>query len=112
MLSKKLRLNKSWEYRKVFALGKSYVSHLMVIYIWKDLPEKELRIGFITSKKIGNSVRRNRAKRLMREAARRNLDRITDPCRIICIARPPINKATLGDVEKALQYLWKKGGIL
>ena len=39
-----------------------------------DEPEK--RVAFVAGKRLGGAVVRNRAKRLMREALRRNIDKI------------------------------------
>ena len=49
--------------------GKSKVSRFMVI-IYKKNGLKYSRLAYVSSKKVGNSVRRNRSRRLMREAYR------------------------------------------
>jgi len=112
MLERKFRLNKKQEYKKVFAQGSRYVSRLVVVYIVKGKAVEQSQIGFIASKKVGNAVKRNRSKRLMREVARQKMPSFNRPCFMVCIARSAMTRASFHDVHKSLCYLWKKGGIL
>ncbi|WP_368293456.1 ribonuclease P protein component [Dehalobacter sp. TBBPA1] len=108
MLLKSYRLKKKTDFQSVFTNGKSYASRQVVIYIFRGHNKK---FGFIASKKVGNAVKRNRAKRLMREAVRLNIDGLKMDCEMILIARAAINKATLQEVEKSVLYIWRKAGI-
>jgi ribonuclease P protein component len=70
-----------------------------------SLPERspELRrAGFIASKRIGNAVHRNRAKRLLREAFRLNQDALPKSCDLVLIARRSINQASLSEIQSRL----------
>ena len=61
------RLKKEKDFNKVFKEGKRLFSEsLTLVY----LPSKELKVGFAVSKKHGESVKRNRIKRLVRESFR------------------------------------------
>jgi len=60
-------LTKKSEFHKVYEHGAKQVGRLLVVYL---LPADDMARGVVASKKIGNAVKRNRAKRLLREAFR------------------------------------------
>jgi len=60
------------------------------------------RAGFIASKRVGGSVERNRARRLLREAFRNNQDMLPPSCDILLIASKPILE--LSGAELAAVY--------
>jgi ribonuclease P protein component len=62
-------LKKSGEFRLLFKKGHSRVTHGFVCYFLEH-NEQLNRLGIVASKKVGNAVERNRAKRIIREAFR------------------------------------------
>jgi len=69
-------------------------------------PEEHGRVAYVASRKVGPAVRRNRAKRLLREAFRATPDGVRDRARWrIWIARTPCSVATLGDVSAEMGRL-------
>jgi ribonuclease P protein component len=104
MLQRNLRLRQKSLYRQVFAQGRSFSGKYVVIYV----SEGPSKFGFIASKKVGNAVTRNRAKRLMREVIRHHLQEFKDNVQIICIARASIKGVSYSQVENSfLQTLLK-----
>lgn len=59
-------LKKNYEFKKVLSCGKYYGGEQIEIFIQKNDKEVNL-LGIAVSKKVGNSVSRNRIKRLLRE---------------------------------------------
>ena len=71
-LPKQNRLRARAEFQKVYAEGQRYNGRLMAAFLRKnDLPEHRLGVTAST-KAIGKSVDRNRARRLLREVFRRS----------------------------------------
>ena len=68
-LTKEQRLCKNHEYQLVYRRGKSYVNRRVVLYVLPRSPKQPTRIGFVTGKKIGCAVERNRCRRLMKSIA-------------------------------------------
>ncbi|KGP76409.1 ribonuclease P [Desulfosporosinus sp. Tol-M] len=108
MLKRKFRLRKKSSIQEVFLEGKNYSTKHVAIYILKG-PK---RFGFIASKKVGNSVQRNRAKRLMREVIRLHLPEIRNDIQIILIARARIKGVSYWEVEKSMMNMLKKANAL
>ena len=71
-LPKRCRLRARAEFQKVYAEGQRYDGRLMAAFLRKnELPEHRLGVTAST-KAIGKSVDRNRARRLLREVFRRS----------------------------------------
>jgi ribonuclease P protein component len=58
------------------------------------------RLGITASRRIGNAVARNRAKRLVREAFRRTLARFPMGLDLVVIVKKPLGDLRLADVLK------------
>ncbi|HVJ49109.1 ribonuclease P protein component [Desulfitobacterium sp.] len=108
MLARNLRLRHKKDYKTVFAQGKSFSNRYVVFYIM----EGTSKYGFIASKKVGNAVQRNRAKRLMREVIRRNLSQLKPNLEIICIARANLKGVSYGEVENSCLNTLKKARVI
>ena len=95
------------EFDAVYRLGNSSGSKYVVLLYRKNRLDYS-RISFLASKKVGNSVKRNRARRLMKEAFRLSGAVISPGYDIVVIARQPIIDAGVRDVMHSLMNALKK----
>ena len=110
MLKKEI-LRKNGDFSSIYKKGKSVGDSFVVIFYRKNhLPYS--RIAFLASKKVGNSVTRNRARRLMKESYRQINERIATGYDIIFIARKTIINSKCADVKKSIEAAAKRAGIL
>jgi ribonuclease P protein component len=123
--TKGMRLRRPQDFRHVWSTGRSWVYSLFVLW---SAPNAlgYTRIGITASRKVGNAVARNRARRLLREAARLCYPHITGGWDLVLVARSCLVQAktpqVLASLEKALKRadLWEHdsgrqppvGGIL
>lgn len=108
MLKRKFRLRSKSGFQAIFENGENYSVKHVAIYILKG-PKK---FGFIASKKVGNSVQRNRARRLMREVVRLHMSEIRNDIQIIFIARVRIRGVSYMEVEKSMINMLKRANAL
>ena len=96
--TKKERLLKRKEFQRVFDKGKAYGNDQVKIYaLLNDDPIS--RLGLVVGRKFGNSPKRNRFKRIFREAYRLNKSLLSKGVDIIIIPRPGLTDLSLRAVE-------------
>lgn len=69
-------------------------------------------MGYLASKKVGNSVKRNRARRLMKESFRQLEKDLIEGRDYIVIARNTIGNTSMQEVKKSMYSAFKKSGLL
>jgi ribonuclease P protein component len=73
-------------------------AHFVFLLYARDETDRPARLGIVASRKIGNAVVRNRAKRLVREAFRSSPDLFSPGTDVVVIVRRPLEKSKLSDV--------------
>jgi ribonuclease P protein component len=95
---------------RVRRMGKSYAHPLLVLVVHPN-ELGETRAAVTAGKSLGNAVRRNRAKRLLREAVRPLLPQIPLGWDIVLVARRPLEEAAAPKAQQALLSLLKRAHL-
>ena len=95
-------LRKSRQFKRVIESGSREILETITTY---RLPNQtaETRIGISVSKKAGGSVERNRIKRRIREAVRKNASFLPRGEDIVIVARRNIVGADYGEIERDIR---------
>lgn len=92
-------LRKSRDFRKVIEGGNKAVLETITIF---TLPNREgkIRLGVSVSRKSGGSVKRNRIKRRIKEAVRKNSHRLPQSVDMVVMARKGAGDASFHELER------------
>jgi ribonuclease P protein component len=106
------RLARSSEFLRVKTDGRVQRGALLILGAL-DVPEAAgFRAGFVTSKRVGGSVVRNRVRRRLREIVRHHQQTLRDDVWMVLIARPPAARASYAALEDEWLRLAKRALIL
>lgn len=110
-MQKKEVLRGQRTFNNIYKRGKSVGDRYVVVFYKKsNLPYN--RIAFLASKKVGNAVARNRARRLMKESVRLMDDFKFNGYDLIFIARNTINNRKYADVKKSIEAAIRKTAMM
>ena len=116
---KNVAIKENHLYNKAYKRGKRSAGKYAAVYVLRDLkahrvmlenPEKKYlnRLGIAVSKKIGNAVKRNRAKRIIRAAYRAIEAELSTGQLVVISARSTICGVKSTDVERELREAFKR----
>lgn len=104
-------LRRDKDFSALYKRGKSFPDRYLVI-ICKKNGLSYNRTAFLASKKVGNSVQRNRAKRLIKEGVRLINPLLKKGYDIVFIARKSINGRKFNEVNKSLLKALGRSGLI
>ena len=99
------------DFNKLYNKGNSAGSKYVVLLVLNNGLTYN-RKAFVASKKVGNSVKRHRAVRLMRESYRLLEPKFKTGYDLLFIARNTINDTKCADVKKSIEAAAKRVNIL
>lgn len=86
--------------------------HPLAVLLVTENGLEDTEYGFIASRRVGNAVVRNRAKRRMRECVRHRLGDIESGWDCLFIARPRICQASSAELAAAVAQLLERASLL
>ncbi|HHT9124323.1 MAG TPA: ribonuclease P protein component [Candidatus Brocadiia bacterium] len=98
------RLLKRKEFQSVFDEGRTFRNNELLVYALPNGMNKS-RLGLVVGKKVGNAVRRNRVKRILREAFRLNKGLLGVGVDLVLIPRPGLTSPALSTIEDGFKRL-------
>ena len=104
------RLRHTGDVRQVYREGRSW-THPLLVLVARPNGLDLSRVGVTASRKLGSAVARNRAKRLLREAARHVYPEFGTGWDVMLVARKKILETTEPQVEEALAALVKRAKL-
>lgn len=105
---KTLNLNK--DFRRLYGRGRSYIHPALVTYVLKNRAGC-CRIGITASKKIGNAVKRNRARRVITAAWRQNLPNVDNRYDLVFVARTRATQIKSTEMERVMRSHLQAAGL-
>lgn len=96
--SRRLRLSR--DFARVRAEGRTVRGTLLMLGSLPAVEAAAFRVGFVTSKRLGGAVVRNRVRRRLREIVRRHQGSLPSGIWLVVIARPAAARADFAALER------------
>ena len=104
------RLCKSAEINEAYDQGRKFVGRHVVVFL-RSGSGAALRLGVVSSRKVGGAVERVRARRRLREAYRRLRPTLQAGCDVVLVARASAVTASWMELEEDLRRQLRRAGI-
>jgi ribonuclease P protein component len=108
-----MKLTATWQFRKVYGGGDKLVCESAVVFYYRNPEESDgPRFGVVASRRVGSAVERNRAKRLLREAAHSLAGKLNHPdIWIVLVAKSNIKGRTSSEVVDDIGRAMEVAGL-
>ena len=106
------RLASAAEFHAVKSDGLSCHGRFMVLSVLKNSPSMQTKVGFITSRRVGGAVVRNRVRRRFREIVRLARPDLQPSLWLVLVARKSASEASFQSLQREWLQLAHKASIL
>jgi ribonuclease P protein component len=106
------RLVRPAEFGRVKSEGTTHRGQTLVLGVLAEQEEKLFRVGFVTSKRIGGAVVRNRVRRRLRDIVRTQQGKLRRGFWLVVIARPAAAHASYSTLKDEWLRLAERASIL
>ncbi len=110
-MKKTVSLKENDLFRRVYHRGKTAADSRLALYI-RGNGQRENRLGFTVSTKLGHAVVRNKVRRRLREIYRLHEDRLRGGCDVVVVARVRAASSDYRQLEKSFLRLADKLDLL
>lgn len=112
MLRVRERINQGRDFRRAYARGKRFAGKYCILFVIENEFQHN-RFGIVCSKKVGNAVTRNRARRRLKEIIRLHCDDWSqaEARDLVVVARAGIKNASYQAIEKDFLLLTGRAGF-
>lgn len=110
MFGKEKRISRSYEYNTVYQQGRKTPGRYIIVFVIPNLTDHN-RFGFVTSKKVGNAVARNKARRQLRAIVQTEWDTIKPGYDIVVVVRKNFSGTSFDLIKKDFSIVMRKAGL-
>ena len=95
------RLSRQVDFQQVRSAGKRLSYGPFILHWFRRAELPGVRLGIIASRRVGNAVKRNQGKRLLREIFRAHEANLPQSLDLVIVLRKNYDRYTYTDLEKA-----------
>ncbi|MFZ1218934.1 MAG: ribonuclease P protein component [Chthoniobacterales bacterium] len=106
------RLTTPVEFGRVRSEGTAERGRFLVLGVFARKDESGFRAGFVTSKRLGGAVTRNRVRRRLRDMVRTEQSRLRPGFWFVVVARQAAARASYGELKDEWLRLAERASIL
>jgi len=105
------RITRRRDFGRIRREGKTYRGHFLLLGVLEDKNVPDLKVGFITTRRLGNAVTRTRVRRRLRGIFQRLGGGLRGGYYLVMIARAAAAKASSKVLEKEWKWLIHQSGL-